>query len=171
MGRAFFAVAALALAVAAPAWAAASDESDVVAIVQAFNDAGNKSDRNGYVSYCAEDAVVTDHVPPFVFTGPAACQDDYDAIVAWGRQNRIAIADAYQSMARRPEHVSIVGDRAYAVFRAPAWFTQDGRKQLETLYATFVLRRTAPGWRIASLTWTSLGWAPSRSRPPAHPGD
>lgn len=94
--RSVLAVATMAVVLFEPILALASDKADVVAVVQAYNDAGNRGDRSGYVSYCTEDAVVVDHVPPYLFQGPTACGDEYDAVVAWGTQNKIGTDDINQ---------------------------------------------------------------------------
>ena len=159
-------VAALGAFAATPSVASASDRSDVIAVVQAFNDAGNRGDRSGYAAYCTADATVTDHAPPYVFHGPAACADEYDAVVAWGAKRNIGV-DALSQKIYEPVFFEAEGDTAYAVFPMKGWFKQAGRPQLENLYLTTVMRREANGWRIASLVYSSLGWNPSDA-PPEH---
>jgi ketosteroid isomerase-like protein len=142
----------------APWVALASDRSDIIAVVQAYNTAGNKGDRSGYASYCTSDAVVVDHVPPYLFQGPAACADEYDAVVAWCAQNKIGTEFVQKLL--DPVFIEVQKDVAYAVFPVKAWGKQNGRKQIETLYLTTVLRRQAHNWRIANLVYSSLGWRP-----------
>ena len=139
-----------------------TDKQQVIAVIQAYNDAGNKADRTGYASYCTTDAVVVDHVPPYLFKGTTACADEYDAVVAWGPLNKIGVDGLYQKVFE-PVFFDLQGDRAYAVFPVTDWFRQSGRKQIEKLYLTAVLRRDGGSWRIASLAYSSLGWAPVRA--------
>jgi ketosteroid isomerase-like protein len=157
--RSGLAYAAIGVVLSGPAAAFASDKADVVAVVQAYNDAGNKSDRSGYASYCAEDAVVVDHVPPYVFQGPTACADEYDAVVAWSALNKISVDDYYQKVFE-PVFFEVHGDMAYAVFPVKGWFKQNGSPQVEALYLTTTLRRQAHTWRITHLVYSTLGWAP-----------
>lgn len=139
--------------------ATATDKQDVVAAVQAYNDAGNKADRKAYASSCTSDAVVVDHVPPYLFQGPTACADEYDAVVAWGAANKIGTDDLYQKVFD-PVFFERSGKNAYAVFPVTDWFKQNGKKQVEKLYLTTVLRREENSWRIARLVYTTMGWAP-----------
>jgi len=142
---------------AAPA--AASDRSDVVALIHAYNDAGNKGNRSGYAAFCTPDAIVVDHIAPYIFRGPTACADEYDAVVAWGAREKINVIAAFQKV-RNPVFFEVDGDTAYAVFPVEDWFRQNGRPQLERLYLTTVLRREAHSWRIAAMTYSSRGWKP-----------
>jgi ketosteroid isomerase-like protein len=144
--------------------AAASDRSDVIAVVQAFNDAATKE---AYQSYCTDDAVIVDHVPPFVFRGPKACEAEWDADVAWAVKNKFSLQGAVQK-ASAPVFFTVDGDQAYAVFPVKAsWLTHERRRDLETLYATFALRRQGDSWRVANMAWASLGWrlVPPSRRP------
>ena len=128
-------------------------------MVQAFNEAGNKGDRNAYVSYCTDDAVMIDREPPYLFRGPTACGDEWDAVVSWSAEHKIS-ADQLSIKFSAPVLVDVAGDRAYAVFPITGRFTMNGTKMLEPEYATFVLRRQSQGWRIAGLSWSTLGWKP-----------
>jgi ketosteroid isomerase-like protein len=109
------AVVATAAALLSPISALASDRDEVVAVVKAYNDAGNKGDRSGYESFCTADAVVVDHVPPYLFQGPTACADEFDAVVAWGTVNKIGIDDLRQKVFD-PIFFESHGEAAYAVF-------------------------------------------------------
>lgn len=163
MGRSVLRLA-LVLAVAAAPWLAmASDLTDVVAVVQAQNDAGNKAERTRYGSYCTQDVVFVDHVPPYIFRGPTACLDEYDAVVAWGAANKADVGEMVQKVLD-PVFFEIHGDHAYAVFPVQARFKQNGRENLEKAYLTTLLRREAKVWRIEGLAYSSLGWSPSKHR-------
>ena len=163
MRRIFLAITVLSSFFAAPSAAIASDRADIIALVQAFNAAGNKGDRAAWAAYCTGDAEVVDHETPYVFRGPNACATEWDALAPWAAKNRISFENFRQTFAA-PTFIDIDGDRAYAVFPGRAWFTQNGRRRLERLYATFVLQRRGPTWRIAQVTWTSLGWGPAARR-------
>jgi ketosteroid isomerase-like protein len=164
MPRTYLAILAAFAAVVAPCAAAASDRSDVIGVVQAYNDAGNRGDRSGYTSYCTPDAVVVDQEPPYLFRGPTACADEYDAVVAWRAKHDIGAEELFQKL-YEPVSFAVEGDTAYAVFPVKGWFKQAGRPQLENLYLTTVLRRQAGSWRIQSLVYSTLGWKPTAAPP------
>lgn len=149
---------------AAPCAVMASDRSDIVAVVQAQNDAGNQGDRTRYGSYCSQDAVFVDHVPPYLFKGPAACLQEYDAVVAWGAANNTDVNGMVQKVGD-PVYFEAHGDQAYAVFPVQVWFKQKGRENMEKAYLTTLMRREDRTWRIESLTYATLGWGPSKRRP------
>ncbi len=140
---------------------AATDRQDVIAVVQAYNIAGNRGDRGAYASYCTHETTIVDEVPPYMFQGPSACADEYDAVVAWRTENKIRVDDFYQKVFD-PVSFDVKGDLAYAVFPARGSFSQDGRKEVENLYLTTVMCREAHGWRIIRLVYSTLGWRPAR---------
>ena len=141
------------------AQAEAADRQDVIAIVQAQNAAGDRGDRGGYASYCNAETTIVDHVPPYMFQGPSACLAEYDAVVAWCAANGVRVDDLSQKIFD-PIFFDVKGDFAYAVFPVRDGFSLNGRKQVENLYLTTVMRRDAHTWRIISLVYSSLGWSP-----------
>src|SRR5690242_14553954 len=52
---------------------AASDNSDVIAVVHRWTDAFSRRSFDTDIAPCAEDAVVIDDLPPHVWQGPGAC--------------------------------------------------------------------------------------------------
>jgi hypothetical protein len=56
--------------------------------------------------------------------------------------------------------VDVAGDRAYAVFPTIGRFAMNGTKMSEPEYAAFVMRRQGQSWRIAAMSWSTLGWKP-----------
>jgi ketosteroid isomerase-like protein len=152
-------VAALATFAFVPSLAAASDAADVLAVIHKFTEAGNGADREVFASYCAEDAVITDHAPPYVFRGPKACQDYWDAEGAWVAQHKVSVSD--YGTPSQPAFLEVTKDSAYAVFPVTASMVRDGRREVETATWTFVLRQDRTGWRIASAAWATLKFAPA----------
>jgi ketosteroid isomerase-like protein len=149
---------ALALSLAVPAMA--SDKGDIIAVVQAFNAAGNKGDRSGYASFCSADAVMIDHVPPYTFRPPNACAQEYDAVVK-GAMPGLDPSSLVQKVLD-PVFFEQKGDRAYAVFPLQAFFKLAGRAQIERSYITVGLRQENHRWLIESFVYSSLGWSPNR---------
>jgi ketosteroid isomerase-like protein len=148
------------VAVFAPAQAAiASDRSDALAAIQRYIRASNGDSREAYAASCTEDTVIVDHVPPYVFHGPRACLDHWDAVGAFVEQNKMVVVD-YARLGQ-PTLVDATGERAYVVTPWSSPATVAGKREIEKGIATFVLRRDVKeGWRLASVTWTSFGFSP-----------
>ena len=139
--------------------AAASDTSDALAVVQNFLAAANKGDRQAYTSYCAEDAVIVDHAPPYVFRGPKACDDDWTAADRWMSQRGYAFG---QFQLSKP-YVETMGDRVYAAYPLKALVTRNGKTEVETALWTFVLQRRSQQWLIEGWSWAMLKFTPVKA--------
>lgn len=139
---------ALAVSVLTSGSALASDKSDIMAVLRQWNDA----DEGKALAACADDAAVTDDVPPFEWHGPGACsrwQKDYDAYL-----QREGMSDATGTIGN-PRQLIISADRAYAVLPATFAFTKKGKRVRVVATATFALRKTEAGWRITAWTWAT----------------
>jgi ketosteroid isomerase-like protein len=141
--------AALPLMLVAPPNAGASDASDITAVIGKFNDAATRADLKAYTAYCTNDAVIVDRIPPYVFRGPHACEDDWNAVVGWENQNGIVDGGLKIS---KPQTLIVSGDRGYAVVPVTVPITHHGKKTTELANWIFSLRRLPAGWRIT-------GWA------------
>jgi hypothetical protein len=140
-------VIALAVSVLTVAPAIASDKGDIMAVLKQWI-----SGPAGTVATCTDDAAVIDDIPPFEWHGSGACsrwQKDNDSNI-----QREGITDAAGTIGN-PEQLVISGDRAYAVLPATFAFTQKGKRVKETATSTFVLRKSAAGWRITAWTWAA----------------
>ena len=145
---------------AAASPAIASDRSEALSAVGKFIQAGNGDSREAYAAYCAADAVIVDHVAPYVFRGPGACLDHWDAVGAFVAQNSMVVGSYAQLGA--PAMVDIKGERAYVVAPWTAAVTMSGKPKVEKGVATFVLRRDADRvWRFTNVTWASFGFSPA----------
>ncbi len=133
-----------------------SKVTEAVALVERF--AGAQS-RDAYAAFCDPDTVIVDHVPPYVFRGPHACEDEWDAVVAWTERNGIEVSD-YGSL-QEPAFVDVTGEHIYIVFPATASMTRNGRAETERGIWTFVLRQHDQEWRIGSMTWSTLDFRAS----------
>jgi hypothetical protein len=141
---------AVAVSVLTAGTALASDSGDIMAVLKQWNDA----DEAKSVATCAEEASVTDDVPPFEWHGPGACsrwQKDYDAYL-----QREGMSDASGTIGK-PRQLIISADRAYAVLPATFAFTRKGRRVKVIATATFALHKTDAGWRITAWTWATQG--------------
>ena len=139
--------------------AIASDRSDALAAIQKYIWASHGDSREAYASSCTDDTVIIDQVAPFVFRGPKACLDHWDAVGAFVEQNKMVVTD-YAKLGRHAL-VDATGERAYVVTPWTSPATVAGKKEIEKGVATFVLRRDAKkAWRLASVTWASFGISP-----------
>jgi len=140
--------------VIAAAWlyaasAAASDKSDILAILTLWND----DDPAKAIAACANDAVVIDDIPPYEWRGPGACANwakDYDR-----NAQQTGLSNATGTIGK-PKQFIVTGDRAYVVLPATFSYTQKGKAVKNTATVTFSLRRTTDGWRITAWTWGLL---------------
>ena len=139
----------LALAVTGPA--AASDKTDVMAVVNQFLDGFNKGDTKAALATCAPQAAIIDEFAPYVWQGATACSDwaaDFDADA---KKNGVTEPKV---VAGKPRHVDIVGDRAYVVMPADFKFKLKGKATSEKGSTfTLTLQKLAEGWRITGLAW------------------
>ena len=119
---------AVSLLIAAPAFA--SDRSDILSVLNQWNDA----DEAKAVAACADEASVIDDVPPFEWHGPGACsrwQKDYDAYL-----EKEGMTDATGTVGK-PRQLIITGDRAYAVVPTTFAYTKKGKPAKVSATTTF----------------------------------
>jgi hypothetical protein len=129
-------------AFAAPA--AASDESDIAAVVKGYN-------TSFAPSYCAPQAAIIDEFAPHSWIGATACADWVKSFDADAKAN--GITDGLVTPGK-PEHVKVAGDRAYAVYPAHYDFKVKGKPVHETGTWTFAFQKLAGGWKITAWTWS-----------------
>jgi hypothetical protein len=67
----------------------ASEKSDVMTVVQQFDDAFNKGDRATLVASCADSAFILDDFVPNEWHGVGACGKWFDDYGAFGKANDI----------------------------------------------------------------------------------
>jgi ketosteroid isomerase-like protein len=148
--RKMFIALSLAVLVAAPA--AASDQTDVPAVVQKFVDGFNKGDTKAAAAACADQTSIVDEFPPYEWHGMGACAKwmaDWDADA-----KKKGITDAIVTLGT-PRHVDVTGDRAYVVVPTGYAYKVKGapaKQSGSTL--TIALQKGAAGWRITGWTWT-----------------
>jgi ketosteroid isomerase-like protein len=141
----------LVLAVFTAGTAAATDPSDVMAVLHQMADSFNKGDMKSVVAGCADSTVIIDDFPPHVWDGAGACAkwaSDFDAI-----SKKMQWTEGVVTIGK-PRHVDVTGDRAYVV--APAgWTYKVAGKPMQTTGSvwTFALQKTAGGWRVTGWAW------------------
>jgi len=141
--RALLLAAALAV-IAVPA--AASDKSDIEALVTAYN-------KDFAAGDCAPQSAIIDEFAPHAWQGATACADWLAAFNADSKAN--AITDAVVTIGK-PAQIAVNGDRAYAVYAARYDFKKKGKPVAEKGVWTFAFEKQAGGWKIAAWTWSLL---------------
>jgi hypothetical protein len=130
--------------------AAASDKSDVLAVVKQLADSQNKNDMKAFVAACAAQATIVDEFAPFVWQGATACSDWWNANDANNKQ--IGSTDGVLVYGK-PVHVAVTGDRAYAVLPAKFTDTEKGKKVVEHAIWVVTLQKGGAGWSMTGSTW------------------
>jgi ketosteroid isomerase-like protein len=131
--------------------AAASDKTDVVAVVNQFLDGFNKGDTKTALATCAPQAAIIDEFAPYVWQGATACSDWANDFDADAKKN--GITDGVVTLGK-PRHVDVVGDRAYLVTPANYSFKAKGKPMAETGSTfTVTLQKLPAGWRITGWAW------------------
>jgi ketosteroid isomerase-like protein len=143
--------AAIAIAAGVASAAAASDRSDVMAVVNQFNDSLNKGDVPTAVATCASPVSIVDEFPPHAWQGADACTEWANAFAAYNEKNRITDPRVTLS---KPWHVDITGDRAYVVVPATYTYKQNGKRVKESgSILTVALQKGSAGWRMSGWAW------------------
>ncbi len=135
-------LAAALVALAGPA--AASDESDIAAVVNGYN-------KDFAPSYCAPQAAIIDEFAPHSWIGATACADWLTSFGADAKTN--GITDGVVTPGK-PEHIQVDGDRAYAVYPADYNFKKKGKPVHEKGTWTFALQKLSGSWKITAWTWS-----------------
>jgi hypothetical protein len=132
--------------------AAASDETDVMAAVNRFNDSLNKGDAKTALSVCATPSSIIDEFPPYAWQSATACADWASAFEAYNKAN--GIADSIATFGK-PRHVDITDDHAYVVLPATYTYKEHGKKVEEAgSTMTAALQKTPGGWLITNWAWS-----------------
>ena len=149
--RKFALAAAVTAASLASAPAFASDKADVLAVVNQFNDDGNKLDEKAAAALCADQTSIVDMFAPYAWSGAGACATWMKDGDADNKKN--AVTDVVGTFAKSPR-VIISGDRAYAAMTATFTYKANGKAAtpLKGIWA-FSLQKVAAGWRITGLGW------------------
>ncbi len=137
------------LLVTAPA--AASDATDIAATVNVYNDTLNKNNFPGAAAYYAPAPTIIDEFAPHIWSGA-------NAFAQWGSDYGVYAKDRGMTEASMrlmsPRHVSVEGDRGYAVVPAIFDFKRGAKQVHEAGTMTFAMQRIDGAWKIAGWTWT-----------------
>ncbi len=149
MRRIFLALALVALATGS---AAASDKTDVMAVVNQFTDSFNNGDTKGYLATCSDQTSVLDEFPPYEWHGAGACAAWSADFEADAKKNGITEGKV---KLHSPWTVDISGTLAYVVVPADYSYKMHGKPIKETASVLAVVLKKGPsGWRIAASSWS-----------------
>ena len=148
--RALALVAALGAASLAATPTLASDKTDVVATIKQYNDDFNKNDSQSAYALCTDKTIIIDDFVPHAWQGATTCSDWWNALDA---DNKKAGITGGTVTLGKPWHVTITGDRGYAVYPTHYTYKLNGKPVTEQGVWTFALQKLAAGWRIAGWAW------------------
>lgn len=143
-------ISALTLMVLTAPPALASDESDVVAAINRYNDSFNKGDTKTADAICTPQTFIIDDFAPHAWQGATSCSDWWNALGADSKKN--GITDSKVTLGKA-WHVSVTGDRAYAVYPTHYSYKLKGKPVTEQGVWTFAMQKTSDGWHIAGWAW------------------
>ena len=137
----------------------ASDNSDVIAVVNKWVDSFNKGDSASGLATCDAESAIIDSIPPYEWHGAGACSAWFHDFNTWAKQNNAFYGHTTIDKVR---NVEITGTHAYAVVSATFTVQVKDKTRSEKGIWTFGMRKGAQGWRI-----TGWAWTPPPSPPPA----
>jgi ketosteroid isomerase-like protein len=141
----------LAMTVLMTATLAASEKDDVMAAVNNFVTAFNKSDSKAAIAACADDMAIIDEFPPYEWHGAGTCSKwlaDYDADTKKNGMTEGVVTIG------KPRHLDVAGDRAYVVVPAIFSFKEHGKPVKEKNATwTLTLQKTDGGWKFTGWAW------------------
>jgi ketosteroid isomerase-like protein len=131
---------------------AATEQADVMKVVNQFVDGFNKGDTKSALATCASPAFIIDEFPPYAWQGKAACADWARDFETWSKKE--GVTNAVVTLPK-PWQVEVSGDRAYVVAPAKITFLQHGKRGGENNSVfTAALQKGKSGWRITGWTWS-----------------
>lgn len=146
--KAILLAAAAAFLLATPAFA--SDEADITAVINKMNDALTKNDMKTAGATYAANASIIDEFPPHFWSGANAFGSWANDFGADSKKH--GDTDAVVTTAK-PLHVSVEGDRGYAVVPAVYTYKEHGKKMSERALWTFAMQKSGGEWKIAGWAW------------------
>ena len=124
--------------------ATASDRSDVIKTIVQYN-------SNFAATLCAPQTVIVDDFPPHVWQGADACSNWSSDLDVYNKKRGITFVSIVAL--GKPWHVTVTGDRAYAVYPTHYFYKLNRKPVTEQGVWTFALQKLAEGWRITGWTW------------------
>lgn len=141
---------ALAVAVLASGSAAASDQTDVMAVVHKWADAFNNGDSKTGIATCAQDAIIIDDFSPHVWQGSGACSKWYKDYGPFAAKSEITDPNVSIGKAR---HLEVESGYAYLVSPTTYTYKKSGKPTKDAGMVTMTLHKTDAGWLITGWAW------------------
>ena len=135
--------------IAVPAFA--SDATDIMAVINKMNDAMNKNDAKTAAATYTDDAAIIDEFPPHFWSGANvfnAWNDDFGVVA-----KKNGLTDPFVKTGKA-SHLSVNGDRAYAVVPTVYTFKEKGKPVTENGLWTFAMQKDGGAWKIAGWAWS-----------------
>jgi ketosteroid isomerase-like protein len=144
---------ALAVAVLASGPVAASEKTDVMAVLHQWVDGFNKGDMKSSVATCADQTSIIDDIPPHEWHGAGGCSKWWDDFNAFTKANEITNGNVTLG---KPRHIDITADRAYIVVPANFTYNMKGKPMKQSgSIVTIAMQKGASGWRMTGWAWGS----------------
>ena len=145
---------ALAISALAAGPAAASDKTDVIAVLHQWIDGFSKGgDMKTAIATCAEQGAVIDSIPPHEWHGAGACSKwlaDFNAFIKANDTTDVS------GKLGKIKGIDVTGDRAYVVAPLTLSFKVKGKAMKETgAVWTVALQKGAAGWRITGWSYSA----------------
>jgi ketosteroid isomerase-like protein len=129
---------------------AASDNADVMEITARWAEAFNRGSFESDIAPCAEDAVVIDDLPPYVWRGSGACSRWYKAVKAWAEG---AAVTHLTIKIGNTSHLEAEAGHAYLVAPVMLSYIKAGKPVDFPGTLTMTLKKDASGWRVSGAAW------------------
>jgi hypothetical protein len=137
--------------VATPALAG-GNAAAVLRPVHQFIDGMDAANAKASAAAFAPNASIIDEFAPYHWQGDDAFAKWDADFGAWAKAG--GVSDVFITL-RKPKHLNVSADHAYAVVPTLITFRQKGKKMREHGTFTFALTETATGWRIAAWAWAT----------------
>jgi len=132
---------------------AASDKSDVMAVIHQWVDGFNQGDTKAMVATCADQGAIIDDFAPNEWHGAGVCATWIKDFEAWSTKN--AITDS-KVIAGKARHLTVDGNNAYVVMPMTFTYNDHGKPMKETgSLVTMSLAKSDSGWRVSGWAWSS----------------
>jgi ketosteroid isomerase-like protein len=136
------------LLIAAPV--AATDKTDVMAVIHQWVNDFNKGDMKSMVTACTDQSSIIDDFPPHEWHGAGTC-------AKWAGDFQVFIKSAQITspavVVGKPRHIDVAGEAAYVVAPATFSYRQKGKPLKESATVTLALQKGNDGWRITGWAW------------------
>jgi hypothetical protein len=151
------AVIAFSAAVPAPAQGTAPDPADDASrFVTTIIDKFNGGDTKAWLSAQEDNALIVDEFAPHAWSGSGSPKRWLDAYAKDSSANGVTGGRVDYG---KPLRATSDGKTAYLVLPTTYRFVQKGIKMAEPSHMTFVMKREATGWKIASWTYSATAAA------------